>query len=198
MHFSEMNDLGCWRWRSASENVARSQIAGSFVNALLDTLLGIPPPQTSIDTRPTPQFVASCRQVYHEGHIWFYAQNTICLPRGPVGFSQQYFKTLQPDHKNLIHAIGIQFGLNDVAQEVVDAYDSDLKSATKQVHEKQYLSLRPYLRRPLHTRLGRETRLCAIPSKTMGLSLRDSARNPRPRWHQSAEVFARHLSGLEV
>ena len=180
MFFSGMADLGWWTRRSASKEVTRSQIAGSFVNVLLDPLLGMPLPQAPTDTRPAPQLLATCKQAYREGHIWFYTHNTFYLPRGPIALSHQYFKTLQPHHRNIIQTLGIEFGLGDITQEYLEAHDSALKSASGWVYNALLLDsglmladhcMRTWAAKLIFARSFSTLKLCRLQSRHRTLDL---------------------------
>ena len=69
------------------------------------------------------QLLATCRQVYHEGHVWFYSLNTFYIPRGPLSHTLDYFNKLQPNHRALMKTIGIRFGLQDLTSRVLEAID---------------------------------------------------------------------------
>ena len=69
------------------------------------------------------QLLATCCQVYLEGHGWFYSLNTFYIPRGPLLHTIEYFDKLQPSHRALMKTIGIRFGLQDLTSTVLEAVD---------------------------------------------------------------------------
>lgn len=54
---------------------------------------------SSTVSSPGFQILATCKKVYSEGIPMFYAGNTFCLPRGPVGNTIMYFESLLPRHR---------------------------------------------------------------------------------------------------
>ena len=79
---------------------------------------------SAYDSCPIPQLLATCKQAYVEGHIWFYTCNMFFLPRGPVWITQQYFGVLQEQHRSVIRTIGIRFGLEDLTAEDLDILEA--------------------------------------------------------------------------
>ena len=60
------------------------------------------------------QVLATCKQLYCEGHAMFYSLNTFHLAPGPLCISANYFDNLQPHHSALIKHIAVGFGMADV------------------------------------------------------------------------------------
>ena len=128
-------DTFWYKHRLDPEPIPWLLVAGSFINSLIDHVLGSPSPAAKSDPRLVPQLLATCHQAYREGHIWFYTQNIFYLPRGPISLSHQYFSTLQSHHRTLVRTIGIKFGLGDITQEDLDALDSLLIGPSKRSYD---------------------------------------------------------------
>lgn len=60
------------------------------------------------------QVLATCKQLYCEGHAAFYSLNTFHLAPGPLCSSTEYFDNLQPHHKALIKHVAVDIGIADV------------------------------------------------------------------------------------
>jgi len=60
------------------------------------------------------QVLATCKQLYCEGHAVFYGLNTFHLAPGPLCTSIEYFDRLQPHHKALIKHVSVDFGIADI------------------------------------------------------------------------------------
>ena len=117
-------ELREFRRNATTEKLSRGAIAGCLVNSLLDQLFGRPPvPVSGPVYRPAPQFLATCKQVHLEGHMWYYTDNMFFLPRGEISSTYRWFNTLQPQHQDVIQAIGIRFGLGDLTEEDLDGYE---------------------------------------------------------------------------
>ncbi len=72
--------------------------------------------QASQDTRVKYgcQVLATCKQLYCEGHAVFYSLNTFHLAPGPLRTSIEYFDKLQPHHKALIKHVSVDLGIADL------------------------------------------------------------------------------------
>ncbi len=57
--------------------------------------------------QPGFQLLATCKQVYNDGHYMFYAMNTFHWPSGPVSNSDGWYANLQPEHRKMIKTICI-------------------------------------------------------------------------------------------
>lgn len=70
------------------------------------------------------QVLASCKQLYCEGHAVFYSLNTFHLAPGPLSTSIEYFDNLQPHHKALIKHVSVDLGIADMTRDLL----SDLRA----------------------------------------------------------------------
>ncbi len=65
------------------------------------------------------QVLASCKQLYSEGHAVFYSLNTFHLAPGPLSTSVEYFDKLQPHHKALIKHVSLDLGVADMTPDLL-------------------------------------------------------------------------------
>jgi len=65
------------------------------------------------------QVLATCKQLYCEGHAVFYGLNTFHLAPGPLCTSIEYFDNLQPHHKALIKHVSVDLGIADVTPNLI-------------------------------------------------------------------------------
>lgn len=116
-----------WNIRRNSRQISWREFPDPMMEYLYEQLSRRPSPQAAAgDGRPIPQLLATCKQAYLEGHVWFYTRNMFFLPRGPLSITHHYFGELQEQHRSLIQAIGIRLGLQDLTAEDLDLLESHL------------------------------------------------------------------------
>ena len=70
------------------------------------------------------QMLATCKQVYMEGHEAFYAGNNFHLPPGPVEGFLKWYETLKPKHRELIRSVTIDISILDLTPSVLEQCES--------------------------------------------------------------------------
>ena len=70
-----------------------------------------PDATVNVESRPGIQLIATCRQVYQEGHALFYSSNTFHLP---LAMTFAWSDGLQSENKAMIKRISITFGLDEL------------------------------------------------------------------------------------
>lgn len=65
------------------------------------------------------QVLATCRQLYQEGHVSFYSRNMFHLAPGPLSASWEYFGRLDSRHQDLIEKVSIEMSIVDLTPAVL-------------------------------------------------------------------------------
>jgi len=68
----------------------------------------------SKNPEPGLGILATCQQMYEDGHLLLYTHNRFHLAPGPVGFATHYFRKLQAHHRSLIQSLVMSFTLADL------------------------------------------------------------------------------------
>lgn len=74
---------------------------------------------------PNLQLLATCKQIYAEGHGIFYSSNTFCIPPGVNHNILSYFERLQPQHRAMIKSIGIGMGIDDLTLKALERLEEE-------------------------------------------------------------------------
>ena len=90
-------------------------------------------PLISIVSKPAtlvePQFLATCRAAYEEGHTLFYSENCFMLPPGPLENSKAYFDNLRPEHRRMIRQFVIDLCIEDLNIEAFEIIESQVRAS---------------------------------------------------------------------
>ena len=71
-------------------------------------------------SRPRFQVLATCRQLYQEGHVLFYSQNVFHLAPGPISASWDYIRRLDSRHQDLITKVSVDISVMDLTPPVLE------------------------------------------------------------------------------
>ena len=66
------------------------------------------------------QMLATCKQIYMEGHEVFYAGNNFHLPAGPIKGFLNWYEALRPEHRDLIRSVTIDMSILDLTPSVLE------------------------------------------------------------------------------
>lgn len=80
--------------------------------------------------QPGFQLLASCKQVYNEGHFIFYSTNTFHMPRGQLQDTLILYNTLCPEHKACMKRVQITLGIADLTPSVLEEIDIRKRTTT--------------------------------------------------------------------
>ena len=78
------------------------------------------------------QILATCKQLYMEGHEVYYASNNFHLPPGPVEGFLKWYEALRPNHRDLIRSVTIDFSILDLTPSVLEQCESSYRERYKQ------------------------------------------------------------------
>ncbi|KAG7002440.1 hypothetical protein G7Y79_00027g061320 [Physcia stellaris] len=78
------------------------------------------------------QILATCKQLYMEGHEAYYAGNNFHLPPGPVEGFLRWYEALRPNHRDLIRSVTIDFSILDLTLSVLEQCESSYRERYKQ------------------------------------------------------------------
>ena len=78
------------------------------------------------------QILATCKQLYMEGHEAYYAGNSFHLPPGPVEGFLKWYEALRPNHRDLIRSVTIDFSILDLTPSVLEQCESSYRERYKQ------------------------------------------------------------------
>ncbi|CAF9938017.1 MAG: hypothetical protein HETSPECPRED_000742 [Heterodermia speciosa] len=73
---------------------------------------------------PGCQILATCRQLYQEGHISFYSRNMFHLAPGPLSASLDYFGRLDRRDQDLIDKVSIEISIMDLVPSVLEGIEA--------------------------------------------------------------------------
>ena len=68
---------------------------------------------------PACQILATCKQLYQEGHVSFYSSNMFHFAPGPLSASWKYFGRLNSRHQDLIERVSIEMSFMDLTPPVL-------------------------------------------------------------------------------
>ena len=75
-------------------------------------------------SQPRCQVLATCRQLYQEGHVPFYSQNVFHLAPGPLSASWDYIKRLDSRHQDLINKVSVDLSIMDLTPAVLEGIEA--------------------------------------------------------------------------
>ena len=78
------------------------------------------------------QLLATCRQIYLEGHVRFYSKNLFHLAPGPLVESMKFFGRLRQEHNDLLRKVSIDISFLDLTPTVLERIEKVFHQNRKQ------------------------------------------------------------------
>ena len=122
---------GSGRCNELNRNIGFLSLPGEIRNKIMDSALVpghiyLSRKMQPVDCKGLPvftpgcQILATCKQLYQEGHISFYSRNMFYLAPGPLSASWDYFGKLNRRHQDLVCRVSIEMSLMDLTPPVLE------------------------------------------------------------------------------
>ena len=80
---------------------------------------------------PGIQLLATCRQVYDEGHVMYYSHNVFDLPPGPLTVTRELFAKIKPEHIALMKHFSLRASLLDLTPPLLEDIERKAAESTR-------------------------------------------------------------------
>lgn len=107
-----------WLLTALSSLWSLTPLGGASAKPVDEPVMAQPSTLTGIN------LLATCKQVYEEGHLLFYGLNTFCLPAGSWVEVHRWCFDLQPIHRFMIKTVRLTLTLADRPPQVSDKMDA--------------------------------------------------------------------------
>ena len=122
---------GSGRCNELNRNIGFLSLPGEIRNKIMDSALVpghiyLSRKMQPVDCKGLPVFtpgsqvLATCKQLYQEGHISFYSRNMFHLAPGPLSASWDYFGKLNRRHQDLVCRVSIEMSFMDLTPPVLE------------------------------------------------------------------------------
>ena len=134
-HGTETFPAGSSTSNEPKKEIGLLTLPGEIRNQIMDLALVpghiyISNEMQAVDRKRSPAFVpgcqilATCTQLYQEGHISFYSRNMFHLAPGPLSASLDYFGRLDRRDQDLIDKVSIEISIMDLVPSVLEGIEA--------------------------------------------------------------------------